>query len=73
MHFELFVAFCNFLVFPVSIVLAVGLNRGQNRIPQIIETALQLMSFNVDSCNGLFIIVEQFNTAPTSDYSKVTA
>jgi hypothetical protein len=34
MHFELFVAFCNFLVFPVSIVLAaVGLNRGQNRIP----------------------------------------
>jgi hypothetical protein len=24
MHFRLFVAFCNFLVFPVSIVLAVG-------------------------------------------------
>jgi hypothetical protein len=43
---------------------------GQNRIPQIIETALQFISFNVDSCSGLFIIVKTIQYCPTSDYSK---
>jgi hypothetical protein len=62
--------FLQFLVFPVSIVLAVGLNRAQNRIPQIIETALQFIVLMSIAVISLFIIVEQFNTAPTSDYSK---
>jgi hypothetical protein len=57
------------LVFPVSIVLAVGLNRGREPYSTNNKTAITIDDFNVDSCNGLFIIVEQFNTAP-SDYSK---
>jgi hypothetical protein len=59
-----------FLVFPVSIVLAVGLNRALNRIPHIKETALQFIILMSVAVISLFIIVEQFNTAPTSDYSK---
>jgi hypothetical protein len=62
--------FLQFLVFPVSIVLAVGLNRAENRIPQIIETAVQFVILMSIAVISLFIIVEQFNTAPTSDYNK---
>jgi hypothetical protein len=59
-----------FLILPVSIVLAVGLNRALNRIPEIIETAVQFIILMAIAVISLFIIVEQFNTAPTSDYSK---
>jgi hypothetical protein len=62
--------FLQFLVFPVSVVLAVGLNRALNIIPNIKETAVQFVILMSIAVISLFIIVEQFNTAPTSNYSK---
>jgi hypothetical protein len=62
--------FLQFLVFPVSIVLAIGLNRALNIIPNIKETAVQFMILVSVGVTSLFIILEQFNTAPTSNYSK---
>ncbi|MFT4576001.1 MAG: hypothetical protein ACI9SI_000917 [Polaribacter sp.] len=62
--------FQQFLVFPVAIVIAIAFNQALNIIPYIKETAVQFVILMSIAVISLFIIVEQLNTAPTSNYSK---